>query len=137
MPSTSSAAAKHSLEEQSPLSKSCVIYNLPNPKFCIQAKDHWIKLIRTNRRNLERAFEIGNFRRTGIDDGNIARILWKQAEVMSDSPLDTHYRHREKGEKRVQAQLMRATVEKNIGARIDASEPDEVAFDKLVCGYWR
>ena len=90
-----------------------------------------------HRRNLERAFEIGNFRRTGLDDGNIARILWKQASVLSDSPLDASYKPREIAEKRDQAQLMRAAVEKNTGARIDLHEPDEVAYDKLVCGYFR
>ena len=56
---------------------------------------------------------------------------------MSDSPLDPGYRPREIGEKRDQAQIMRAAVEKNIGARIDAHDPDDVAYDKLVCGYWR
>ena len=90
------------------------------------------------RRHLERAFEIGNFRRTGLDDGNIARILWKQASVLSDSPLDASYKPQEIAEKRDQAQLMRAEVEKNTGARIDLHEPDEeVAYDKLVCGYFR
>ena len=56
---------------------------------------------------------------------------------MSDSPLDAAYNPREKADKRDQAALMREAVEKNIGARIDAHDPEEVAFDKLVCGYFR
>ena len=57
--------------------------------------------------------------------------------MLSDSPLDASYKPREIAEKRDQAQLMRAAVEKNTGARIDLHEPDELAYDKLVCGYFR
>ena len=85
-------------------------------------------LIDCCRRNLEKAFEIGNFRRTGLDDGNIARILWRQATIDPTQELE---------DKLDQAQLMRTAVEKNTGARIGREEPDEVSYDKLVCGYFR
>ncbi|KAL8950292.1 MAG: hypothetical protein Q9222_003658 [Ikaeria aurantiellina] len=89
------------------------------------------------RRNLERAFEIGDFRRTGLDDGNLARILWRQAAIMSESPFDPSFQPRDIADKRSQARIMRQAVEKNIQAKIDAHDSDDVAYDKLLCGYFR
>ena len=82
-----------------------------------------------NRRNLERAFEIGDFRRTGMDDGNIARILWKQAFIISDDPLDISYVPRDAAEKRTQALLMRTKVEQKVKAKFP--QPSLINNDPL------
>ena len=94
-------------------------------------------LNRFNRRNLERAYEIGDFRRTGMDDGNIARILWKQGSILTDDPLDVSYVPREAAEKRTQAQLMRTKVEQKVRAKSNPEDDEETGFDRLVCGYYR
>jgi hypothetical protein len=90
------------------------------------------------RRHLERAFEIGDFRRTGADDGNLARILWKESQIIADDPLgDPAFVPREVAAKRTQADLMREKVEAKVKPRVDEGDTDEDSFDKLVCGYYR
>ncbi|KAL8711218.1 MAG: hypothetical protein Q9220_004363 [cf. Caloplaca sp. 1 TL-2023] len=109
---------------------SCTFYKLG----CCEAK---LGNLERALRNLERAFEIGDFRRTGLDDGNLARILWRQAEIMSDSPFDPTFQPRDIADKRAQARIMRQAVEKNIQAKIDAHDSEDIAYDKLLCGYFR
>ena len=89
------------------------------------------------RRHLERAFEIGDFRRTGIDDGNLARILWKQASIMASDSFDPSFVPRERTEKRSQAELMRTAVERKVRANVSPRDTEEIGYDKLVCGYYR
>ena len=90
------------------------------------------------RKNLDHAFQIGDFRRTGLEDGNLARILWKQAEITTEEPLDPSYVYRQKWDKRNSAQLMRTTVEQKLGIREnDESVGEEESYDRLVCGFYR
>ena len=91
------------------------------------------------RRHLETAREIGELRRRGIDDGHIARILFKRAEILAAEPSDWLRRQGEDEVLKIreEAEQMRVRLERADGLTNLLEEPDEATYDNLVCGYFR
>ncbi|KAI9817882.1 MAG: hypothetical protein M1827_001001 [Pycnora praestabilis] len=87
--------------------------------------------------NLDKAYAIGDLRRSGLDDGNLARILWKKSSIVSDDPTDPGYEDGKAEQTRVQAELMRKEVERNVNLLQGEGITEEAMYDNLVCGYFR
>ena len=111
---------------------------------CVHYKVACVEFDRGNspsaRRHLDAALEIGNLRRLGPDDGHIARIQWKRAEMMAADPWQFSRENNQDmvAAVREEAELMRNRLERTDSVAMGLSDqPDETTYNNLVCGYFR
>lgn len=91
------------------------------------------------RRNLETAANLIEIHRRGVDDGNLARILWKRAEIDLSEPSAWELQQQRADAEAVrdEAEEMRIRIEKTSGIVTSVEDADEETYDRLVCGYFR
>jgi hypothetical protein len=94
------------------------------------------------RANLDRALKLAEFRRSGLNDGNIARIMWKKGVILCDSVYASPNENRIGEELKSEATFMRRDILVEQGlthelAEQTASDLVEASFDNLVSGFFR
>ncbi|KAH0536242.1 hypothetical protein FGG08_006864 [Glutinoglossum americanum] len=106
---------------------------------CIEASQGNTERAKTH---LERALKLAELRKSGSNDGNIARILWKMGAVLSEN-IYASLKERQIGEElKSKAMSMRRAIllEKVFSYELigtTAIEETEAAYDNLVCGIFR
>jgi len=87
---------------------------------------------------LAKALDIADMRSANVVDGTVARILWKQAEVIMDDPLAEG---RDEADRlKIDLELRQREIAESLGVDLrgyDRYEDREKSFDLLVPGYFR
>ena len=100
------------------------------------------------KQHLNQAFTLADLYRRGVDDGNLARFLWKRAEILEretpfGGPVAQQWTQ-EAIETKDKAEQMRMNIERANGLKTPftkegkiTEEITEETYNDLVCGYFR
>ena len=92
-------------------------------------------------RHLDVAYELADLRRQDINDGNLARILWKKSQILSGQVTGfvTHQDQEQASRLKAQAEQMLFELQdiSSSNPQPFAAVSDENLYDMLICGFFR